>query len=87
MHKEDHVALEVYDTAGQDDFARLRPVSYNNTNVFIVCFSLVSEDTLEHACTKWRDEVKRLGPKCPLVLVGTKSDLRDEYLDSGNPAR
>ena len=86
-HKGDDVRLEVYDTAGQDDFARVRPISYNNSSVFIVCFSLINEDSLENACTKWFKEVKQLGPKCPLILVGTKSDMRDEFLNSGTPSK
>jgi len=86
-HKGDAVELDVYDTAGQEDFSRVRPISYNGTSVFIICFSLISEDSLENACTKWYREVKQLGPRCPLILVGTKSDLRDEFLNSGNPQK
>lgn len=81
-HKGDLIDLEVFDTAGQEDFARVRPISYNNASVFIVCFSLINEDSLENACSKWFKEVKQLGPKCPLILVGTKSDMRDEFLNS-----
>lgn len=77
----------MYDTAGQEDFARVRPISYNNASVFIVCFSLINEDSLENACTKWFKELKQLGPKSPFILVGTKSDLRDEFLNSGDPSK
>lgn len=80
-HKGDNIDLDIYDTAGQDDFARVRPISYNNAGVFMVCFSLVNEASLENACTKWYNELKLLAPKCPFILVGTKSDLRDEYLN------
>ena len=82
VYKGDEVRLDVYDTAGQEDFARVRPISYNGANVFLVCFSLINTDSLENACTKWFNEVKCLGPKCPFILVGTKSDLRDDYLSS-----
>ena len=84
QHKGDEIELDVYDTAGQEDFARVRPISYNGASVFIVCFSLINEDSLDNACTKWFKELKSLGPKCPFILVGTKSDLRDEFLNSGN---
>ena len=35
------VLLHLWDTAGQDDLARLRPLAYPKTDVFLVCFSLV----------------------------------------------
>ena len=52
------VNIEVYDTAGQEDFGRVRPISYNNCNCFLVCFSLMNADSLDNACTKWYREVK-----------------------------
>ena len=34
--------LGLYDTAGQEDYDRLRPLVYTGTNVFLVCFSVVN---------------------------------------------
>lgn len=73
------VNLEVWDTAGQDDLGKLRAMAYNNADVFIICFSLVNRDSFEKAYTKWKDEVTALGPRCSLVLVGTKGDLKKAY--------
>ena len=40
--------LRLFDTAGQEDYDRLRVLSYPLTNVFLVCFSVVSPASLEN---------------------------------------
>ena len=42
----DHVALGLWDTAGQEEYDRLRPLSYPNTDAFLVCFSVTSPASL-----------------------------------------
>jgi len=74
--------IDIYDTAGHDDFKRVRPISYNKADIIIICFSLVDKDSLTNACTKWHKEVRSFGPKCPIILVGTKLDLREVYVKS-----
>ena len=75
------VALHVWDTAGQEDLARLRPLAYPNANCFLVCFSLVDRESLKSAYGQWRNELITLGPSnCPKILVGLKADLREEYM-------
>ncbi len=36
------VALALWDMAGQEDYSALRPLSYPQTDVFLLCFSLIS---------------------------------------------
>jgi len=72
------VTLGLWDTAGQDDYDRLRPLSYPDTNVFLVCFSVTSQASLANVEGKWLPEVHRHCPEAPIVLVGTKADLRDD---------
>ena len=72
------VELALWDTSGVEDYDRLRPLSYPQTDVFLVCFSLVSPVTFEHVAEKWVPEVEHHSPKTPIVLVGTKLDLRDD---------
>jgi len=61
------ISLGLWDTAGQEDYDRLRPLSYPQTDVFLICFSLVSPPSFENVKTKVRlapplsgDETRRL---------------------------
>jgi len=74
------VSLGLWDTAGQEDYDRIRPLSYPQTNVFLVCFSIASPPSFENVKTKWYPEVSHHAPGVPVILVGTKLDLRDDPL-------
>ena len=52
------VELALWDTAGQEDYDRLRPLSYPDTDVILMCFSIDSPDSLENIPEKWTPEVK-----------------------------
>lgn len=70
--------LGLWDTAGQDDYDRLRPLSYPETNVFLICFSVVNMVSYENVRQKWYKEVRHHCPDTPVLLIGTKTDLRDD---------
>ncbi|CAG2182777.1 unnamed protein product, partial [Oppiella nova] len=70
--------LELWDTAGQEDFDRLRPLSYPDTDVLLLCFSIVSPDSLSNVFDRWVPEVKKFCQDVPIILVGTKRDLRTD---------
>lgn len=70
------INLGLWDTAGQEDYDRLRPLSYPQTDVFLVCFSVVSPSSYENVRAKWSPEVTHHCPTVPRLLVGTKVDLR-----------
>jgi len=70
------IQLGLWDTAGQEDYDRLRPLSYPQTDVFLVCFSIISRSSFENVKSKWIPEIKHHVPEAPFLLVGTKMDLR-----------
>lgn len=69
--------LGLWDTAGQEDYNRLRPLSYRGADVFLLAFSLTSRASYENVSKKWIPELKHYAPTVPIILVGTKLDLRD----------
>ncbi|KAH1252260.1 Rac-like GTP-binding protein RAC1 [Glycine max] len=72
------VNLGLWDTAGQEDYNRLRPLSYRGADVFILAFSLISKASYENIAKKWIPELRHYAPGVPIILVGTKLDLRDD---------
>ncbi|XP_057998627.1 rac-like GTP-binding protein 3 isoform X3 [Hevea brasiliensis] len=72
------VNLGLWDTAGQEDYNRLRPLSYRGADVFVLAFSLVSRASYENILKKWVPELQHYASGVPAVLVGTKMDLRED---------
>uniref|UniRef100_M8C056 Rac-like GTP-binding protein 5 n=1 Tax=Aegilops tauschii TaxID=37682 RepID=M8C056_AEGTA len=62
------VNLGLWDTAGQEDYNRLRPLSYRGADVFLLAFSLISKASYEN----WIPELRHYAPGVPIILVGTK---------------
>lgn len=70
----------------QDDFDSLRPLCYPQTDVFLVCFSVVSPTSFHNVREKWLPELRQHNPGAPIVLVGTQSDLRTDVKVSPGPS-
>lgn len=77
------VNLLLFDSAGQDDYDKLRPLSYAKTNAFLVCFAIDSRASLQNVGKKWIPEIRHFcGPDVPIIVVGNKSDLRESRNDN-----
>jgi len=72
------ITIGLWDTAGQEDYDRLRPLSYPQTDVFLICFALDAQTSYENIKNKWVPEIQHHAPGAPFILVGTKLDLRNE---------
>jgi len=70
--------LGLWDTAGQAEYDRLRPLSYPQTDVFLMCYSVVSRPSFDNITAKWVPEVNHHAAGVPIVLVGTMADLRED---------
>lgn len=73
-----NVQLALWDTAGQEDYERLRPLAYSKAHVILIGFSVDSPDSLENVKTKWAEEARERCPGVPIILVALKKDLRDD---------
>ena len=71
-------SLGLWDTAGQDDYDRLRPLSYPQADIFLICFALNSPSSFDSVSAKWFPEMQHYCPGVPFLLVGTKADCRTE---------
>lgn len=67
--------LQLWDTAGQEDYDRLRPLSYPDANLVIVCVSADMGDSFDNVDEKWYPEVSQFCPSIPKILVCCKIDL------------
>jgi small GTP-binding protein len=63
--------LGLFDTAGQEDYDRLRPLSYPQTDVFLICFNVTSPPSFENVKEKWFPEVRHHCPATSCIIVGT----------------
>lgn len=73
------IKLGLWDTAGQAEYDRLRPLLYPQTEIFLCCFLVVSPASFANVSAKWIPEIFHHCPKdIAVLLVGTKTDLRDE---------
>ena len=73
------VSLGLWDTAGQEDYDRLRPLSYPQTDVFLICFSVVSPSSFENVTSKWCPEIKHHCPDAPILLIGNRLRNREIF--------
>jgi small GTP-binding protein len=79
------ILLHLWDTAGQEDYDRLRPLSYPGTDLLLMCYSTAHKPSLESVLRKWSPEVKFHIPNVPCFLIGTKMDLKEQLIQNPNP--
>ena len=65
------VNLSLWDTAGQENYDRVRPLGYPNTDVFLLCLSVVEPNSFNNVTTKWYPELIHHCEGVPIILVGT----------------
>jgi len=71
------IELSLKDTAGQEDLASVRRLSYHGAHVFVVCFAVTNPTSFENLQT-WVQDIKEFDARVPFIIVGTKTDERDD---------
>ncbi|KAJ3205925.1 hypothetical protein HDU83_009632 [Entophlyctis luteolus] len=72
------IELSLWDTAGQEDYDRLRPLSYPCSDIVIMTFAIDNRETFWSLTEKWIPEVNHFLPDVPKILVALKKDLRND---------
>ena len=78
MHRNTSISynLELFDTAGQEEWEQLRRMMYANTDVFLVCYSCMQPSSFDNVEKKWMDDVRSHDPSSLVILVALCIDLR-----------
>eukprot|EP00299_Pterocystis_sp_00344_P005074 c163_g1_i1.p1 GENE.c163_g1_i1~~c163_g1_i1.p1 ORF type:complete len:287 (+),score=67.44 c163_g1_i1:536-1396(+) len=71
------ITIAFWDGLRNENFSRLRVLSYPQTNVFLMCFAVNHRDSFERVTSEFVPEIRQRCPKVPILLVGLKSDLRE----------
>ena len=69
------LTLELVDTAGCHKYETLRPLSYVNTNVFLLCYDVSRREDFSKLEASWIPELRHHCPNVPIILTATKIDL------------
>ncbi|XP_025258022.1 rho-related GTP-binding protein RhoF isoform X2 [Theropithecus gelada] len=64
--------------SGQEDYDRLRPLSYQNTHLVLICYDVMNPTSYDNVLIKWFPEVTHFCRGIPMVLIGCKTDLRKD---------
>ncbi len=65
-------SIKLHDTAGQEEYDKIRRFAYEEAHVFILCYSINNDASFENIKEKWIPELKMIGRKVPIVLVGKR---------------
>jgi small GTP-binding protein len=75
-HGSSEFIINLWDTAGQESFRSLVPLYARGADVLVLAFSVASLETF-HSLDQWFQQIRNeLGINCPIVICGTKTDLR-----------
>eukprot|EP01084_Bolivina_argentea_P319487 554159_1 len=64
--------------SGRDSYERLRPLSYPCTEIFLLCFSVVSRESMQNIISKWIPEISHHVPQASYMIIATQTDLRND---------
>ncbi|XP_048827689.1 rho-related GTP-binding protein RhoH-like [Brienomyrus brachyistius] len=71
------INLGLWDTAGADSFRQIRPMSYIQADVVLLCYSVANHSSFANVRHKWIAEVRQHLPEVPVLVVATQTDQRE----------
>lgn len=74
-------AADLWDTAGQEEYERLRRLSYQDADIVIIAYSFESSTTLSNITEVWAPESMTYAPNAKIILVGLKSDIDNSNIN------
>ncbi|CAL1288308.1 unnamed protein product [Larinioides sclopetarius] len=72
------IHFTLWDTSGTSAYDTVRPLSYKDASVFLLCFTIGSPDSLDNTINKWFPEIRQHSQNIPIILCGCQSDLRND---------
>ncbi|XP_072319060.1 rho-related GTP-binding protein RhoH [Eucyclogobius newberryi] len=78
------INLGLWDTAGAENFRHIRPRSYQQADVVLICYSVANPNSLASVLHKWIVEIREYLPRVPVLVVATQTDLREMGAHRGN---
>ncbi|RUS70922.1 hypothetical protein EGW08_021312 [Elysia chlorotica] len=70
--------MQMLDTVEMTENPKMRQSLYYDADVFVVCFSVISPESLQHVEEVWLPEIRAHAPHTPCILVGLQADLRTD---------
>lgn len=64
----------MWNTYGNEDCDRLRPLAYQNANVIVIVISMISRSSLNNITEKWFGEVKYYCKDAAIAIVAIDLD-------------
>lgn len=71
------ISLGLWDTSGSDAFKGIRPLSYQQADVVLMCYSVANHNSFLNLRNKWISEIRSHLPRIPVLVVATQTDQRD----------
>jgi len=69
------VEFVFWDTAGQEEYERLRPLFYRDADIILICYSIDNKVSFDNVIDKWYPDLQYFCPKTPTLLIGIKTIL------------
>ncbi|XP_036373162.1 rho-related GTP-binding protein RhoH [Megalops cyprinoides] len=71
------ISLGLWDTAGNDTFRQIRPMSYQQADIVLLCYSVAKPTSYASVRHKWIHEVREHLPQTPVLVVAMQTDQRE----------